>query len=203
MIVKKFRGDLNDNELENLTPFLKELAKTEDVRPVDGRYARFKYEMERVTSSSISTRFFGDIFREFKLIDKLNSRYRHKPRAPKKIIDYSNFEFIDEGVAHLNLALRMSTRHSKKGLFFESIRAMSSKKVLKAETFECLEYDVREYEQKMYETEPQPAQEYESGPSQDDLLPYLTTNSEFQKFSETESPPVYIYSSNPVKKSLK
>lgn len=41
LVIKAFKGDPNDNELEQITPFLIRLVEEEDVRPVSEKYVRF------------------------------------------------------------------------------------------------------------------------------------------------------------------
>eukprot|EP00331_Platyophrya_macrostoma_P001920 CAMPEP_0176423594 /NCGR_PEP_ID=MMETSP0127-20121128/10368_1 /TAXON_ID=938130 /ORGANISM="Platyophrya macrostoma, Strain WH" /LENGTH=341 /DNA_ID=CAMNT_0017804557 /DNA_START=21 /DNA_END=1046 /DNA_ORIENTATION=- len=183
LIVKKFQGQVKDKELQRITPFLKALANVPDVRPVSENFIQFKREAkakakaDSTADTSILTKGLGDKAPKKKLIQVLNTQFKQKPRSPKKVVDKSNFENTDEGIAQLNLAQRMSFRNQKR-LLFDMLRGQSpvkksakgggysddgSNKPVKIETVECLEYNIETDD--FTEVDLQPAQEYESIPT--------------------------------------
>ena len=160
LIIKQFRGEPEDNELYNITNFLRELALHHDVRPVSEKYTSFN---ETALKTSIPTKGLGDRTYETKLIQILNNVYQHKPRELKKPMDKSLFDGTDEVILQSDLSEKMSTLNIKKRLLFEMVRSHSPKKPAKQfEAPVCFDYDVQIFEEKNMESG-LPAQDYAIG----------------------------------------
>lgn len=56
LLIKGFTGDPNDQELNNLTPFLLQLAKEEDFRPVASKYSQYCSKLLETSKESITSR---------------------------------------------------------------------------------------------------------------------------------------------------
>ena len=151
---------MNDTELQNITPFLKNLSKVEDVRSVEKRYAEFtKNEASQANGSgSISTKGLGDKTYETKLIQVLNDQYKHKARnSEDEVYDQTSFENIDEGTIDQNDLLQKKDALANEGkqVFFQMVRSSSPKIGFSQKSLQTIEQPsvIRNYCQKAVQSE--------------------------------------------------
>eukprot|EP00331_Platyophrya_macrostoma_P020372 CAMPEP_0176471314 /NCGR_PEP_ID=MMETSP0127-20121128/41062_1 /TAXON_ID=938130 /ORGANISM="Platyophrya macrostoma, Strain WH" /LENGTH=250 /DNA_ID=CAMNT_0017865945 /DNA_START=172 /DNA_END=924 /DNA_ORIENTATION=- len=120
--IKEFRGDMDDNELSNVTNFLKAMSKVPDVRSVEKKFEEF--QKNPVLGESITTNGLGERTYKTKLIQLLNDQYRHKTREVE--YDQTSFEDIDEGITDEN-EQKISVVNMSKQLCFELAKSDSMK----------------------------------------------------------------------------
>lgn len=124
--MKDFRGDMSDNELETIIPFLKAMSRVSDVRSVEKKFAEFQRNAQ--DKGSISTKGLGDKTYETKLIQRLNGQYKHKAKGLMEGIDQTIFGNTDEGITDANdLLQKLSQTTTSKQLFFHMVKSNSPK----------------------------------------------------------------------------